>query len=249
MASAITAAVRRPTRTTGSIPRDTRRVLLLAETVERVRTYWRGWETGRARQDTVSVVVLGEDHFARTPDRLRSRLTRAPVDSLDALVVTLGDEVEQVVADARLCYADATTARLDGAARAVEVPDDDPRFLAMAARADESEWREASADEPCDLRFGILEHDELASVASVRTWDATLGHVGVYTDTEARRRGLARTVAAAAVRHALHVGLVPQWRVRVENEGSLRVADALGFVPCGRQFLVRVRPSPELIPD
>jgi RimJ/RimL family protein N-acetyltransferase len=219
-------------------------VPLLPETVERVRDYWRKWQDAPARFDTVSVVVLDEHRFAWCPDRLRSSLARALVTDLDSLVATLGDEVERVVAAPRLCYADASTVQLAAPTdRAIEVPDDDLRFVAMTARAERAEWKEAGADEPCDFRYGIVERDALMSVATLRVWNETLGHIGVYTDIRARRRGLARIVASAAVRRALRLSLVPQWRVRIGNEASLRVAGEMGFVSCGRQFVVRIRAS------
>ncbi|WP_331770484.1 hypothetical protein [Embleya sp. NBC_00888] len=53
---------------------------------------------------------------------------------------------------------------------------------------------------------------------------------------------MARTVASAAVRHALAAGLLPQWRARPEP--SKRVALALGFRDVGFQVSIRLGPAP-----
>ncbi len=62
--------------------------------------------------------------------------------------------------------------------------------------------------------------------------------MSVLTAADARGRGLARAVAAAAVADALGNGLLPQWRAR--PEASLRVARALGFRELGTQLSVRL---------
>lgn len=59
--------------------------------------------------------------------------------------------------------------------------------------------------------------------------------------TDARRRGLASKVGSAAANHALALGLVAQWRSRIGNDASARVADQLGFVELGTQMTVCVR--------
>jgi RimJ/RimL family protein N-acetyltransferase len=56
-----------------------------------------------------------------------------------------------------------------------------------------------------------------------------------------RGTGLASKVGSAAAAHALTLGLVPQWRSRIGNDASARVADRLGFVELGTQQTVRVR--------
>jgi hypothetical protein len=54
----------------------------------------------------------------------------------------------------------------------------------------------------------------------------------------ARGRGLARTVGAAAVAHALDAGLLVQWRARAA--ASRRVAAVLGFRELGTQLSVEM---------
>jgi RimJ/RimL family protein N-acetyltransferase len=105
------------------------------------------------------------------------------------------------------------------------------------------EWLEASADEPGAARVGIVEEGALLAVASLQIWDDIVGHVGVYTHHDVRGRGLAARTASAVIRDAIARGLVPQWRARIDNEGSVAVAARLGCVPAGRQIFVRVRPA------
>jgi predicted GNAT family acetyltransferase len=60
----------------------------------------------------------------------------------------------------------------------------------------------------------------------------------VLTPPEQRRAGLGTTAAALALNDALDAGLVPQWRTRVDNVASRRMARRLGFVEVGAQTTV-----------
>jgi len=89
--------------------------------------------------------------------------------------------------------------------------------------------------------FVLVEEDQpqvaLAGSGYVE-WESILGHVGVLTTPEHRGAGLARAVGAVATNDALDAGLVPQWRARVDNEPSQRVAAALGYQEVGSQTTV-----------
>ncbi len=213
---------------------------LPAETVERVRAYWSAWEAQTVLTDRVSIVLIGDERFTCGPERLRPRVEgEAPAD-LASLIETLGDDVERVVGAARLSYTDTTTLRPVATGGVITVGDDDARLAALSAASDPSEWIEASADEPCDLRFGVVGDDSLLALATLRVWDDAFGHLGVFSAAHARRRGLASKVGSAVAIHALTLGLVPQWRSRFGNDASALVADLLGFVELGTQMTVRV---------
>jgi len=215
-------------------------VVLLVETVERVRAFWSAWEEQSALSDRVSVVVIGHERFTCGPERWRRRIDdEAPAD-LSSMIEILGDDVEQVVGAARLAYTDAVAFRPVATGEVTGVGDDDAGVAALRAASDPREWNDASPDEPCEHRCGIVDNDSLVAIATLRVWDDTLGHVGVFSAAHARRRGLASRVGSAVVTHALTLGLVPQWRSRLGNEASARVADQLGFVDLGRQMTVRV---------
>jgi len=212
---------------------------LQAETVERVRAYWRGWQQ-RDAAGSVSIVVIRDALFIYAPEPLRTRLRAdAPAD-IAALVEMLGDDVERVVGEARLAYADDATLRLVASEGVTDLADGDARLAALEAASDPYEWRESSADEPAECRVGILASDSLLAVGALQLWDRALGHVSVFTAPPARKRGLASQVGSAVVERARFLGVVPQWRSRCGNEASARVAHKLGFVAVGRQMTVRL---------
>jgi GNAT acetyltransferase len=89
--------------------------------------------------------------------------------------------------------------------------------------------------------FVLVEEDQpriaLAGAGYVE-WESILGHLGVLTTLERRGAGLAKAIGAVATNDALDAGLVPQWRARVDNEPSRRVAAALGYQEVGSQTTV-----------
>lgn len=222
---------------------QTRPVSLHAETVERVRSYWRGWAAARVTTNAVGLVVIGNERFLSAPGRLRERLSNVPGE-LDALVDTLGDDIERVGGEARLAYADEETLRAVDSNSVTDIGNNDARLGSLETESDPLEWTEASADELCDQRVGIVDGDALLAVGILQVWDDALGQIGVFTAAHARGRGLAGRVGSAVAEHALASSLVPQWRSRVGLDASARVADKLGFVALGRQVFVRVKADP-----
>jgi GNAT superfamily N-acetyltransferase len=217
-----------------------------AGTVERVRSFWSAWAAVPDDSRAVSVILLGSESFVRASPGVRARVDAAGPLDLHSLVSVLGDEVERAV-EARLAYVDDVSFRPVAAEHVIAVLDSDPRIAALAAASNPLEWGEASVDEPCDYRVGVVENDApaaLAAIATVRVWADAIGHLSVFTAAPARRRGLASRVATAVTEQALANGVVPQWRSRVGNDASERVADRLGFAPLGRQLFVRLRASP-----
>ncbi|WP_245997147.1 GNAT family N-acetyltransferase [Nocardia pseudobrasiliensis] len=93
---------------------------------------------------------------------------------------------------------------------------------------------------PCRLLPGSCQRGGLAGIGDVpvREWPSATAHVSVQTAPDQRRRGLARIVATAAVKHALAQGFIPQWRARTGASES--VARALGFHELGSQLSVEV---------
>ncbi len=83
-----------------------------------------------------------------------------------------------------------------------------------------------------------------AAAAGYETWGSALAHLGVAVADGSRGRGLGAQAAAAATLHALGAGLVPQWRCRVDNVASARVAESVGFVRLGDQVAIDLAPSP-----
>jgi RimJ/RimL family protein N-acetyltransferase len=221
-------------------------VQLGSETIERVRAMWTRWAADGWPDDFdgVSVVTFAGDRFVRTPAYLARYVCYDPPVELDELATRLGDYVVHRSGTAWLAYGEEPSLRLVHTPGVVAIADDDPRLAELEARAVVEEWLEASADEPCVARVGVVEDDALVALASLQVWDDAVGHFGLYTHGDARGRGLGTRTASAVIADALARGLVPQWRVRIGNDASAAVAQRLGFVPAGHQIFVRVRPEP-----
>jgi hypothetical protein len=86
--------------------------------------------------------------------------------------------------------------------------------------------------------FAAREHGTIVSAAGYHDWPEQFAHLSALTLATARGRGLARSVASAAVTHAIAHGKLPQWRARPETSGL--VARALGFRQLGFQVSIRI---------
>jgi hypothetical protein len=190
--------------------------------------------------DAVSLVEIAGQRFVHAPARLRRRMECVPLDAV-SVSEALGDDLVDVIGEARLAYGDEATLHLVATDGVETVDDADPRLAALRAAADPLDWREAPVDEPGARRFGAVEDGALVASANVRVWAATIAHLGIFTASHARRRGLAARVGSAAAQYSLEVGCVPQWRSRMSNVTSAGVAERLGFVVVGRQLHVLVR--------
>jgi RimJ/RimL family protein N-acetyltransferase len=140
---------------------------------------------------------------------------------------------------ARLAYLDPAEFRPYHGPVAVEqlLPhDDDLRQLVASSSTDDVE--ESGITQITSPAFAVREHGAIISVARYRDRPGQVAHLSVLTIAAARGRGLARTVASAAVRHAIAHDELPQWRARPQT--SRRVARALGFRELGSQVSVRV---------
>ncbi len=82
------------------------------------------------------------------------------------------------------------------------------------------------------------DRDQPTSGAGYDECQGLLGHLGVLTPPELRGSGWGTVAAALALNDALDVGLVAQWRTRIDNTASRRVAQRLGFVEAGEQSTV-----------
>ncbi|MCG7309732.1 GNAT family N-acetyltransferase [Brachybacterium sp. ACRRE] len=69
-----------------------------------------------------------------------------------------------------------------------------------------------------------------------------MAHCGVAVIAEHRGRGLGRSVASAAVGHALGEYGVVQWRSRDTNTASTRLGARLGFALLGTQTAFDLHP-------
>ena len=186
---------------------------------------------------------IGSDRFVTAPAALRARVESADPSSARALAEVLDDHVVLRSGEARLAYTDRRWFRPRASDRVVRIEQDDALLVELGRSSDAEEWNESMSHDTWDHCYGTVEDGSLAAIASWQQWDATIAHVGVFTVAQARSRGLSTEVASAAVEHALASDYVPQWRVRVGNEPSWRVAQKLGFIEAGRQTFVALQPD------
>lgn len=89
--------------------------------------------------------------------------------------------------------------------------------------------------------FGYLDGPDLLAVACLGTWHE-MPTIGVLTHPEARGRGLARMVVAAAAREGLSRRAVVQYRAWRRNVASIAVATRCGFTYYGDGLVIDLNP-------
>jgi hypothetical protein len=195
----------------------------------------------------VGIVVLADAVIATAPTpgiahTVQQALETLPAASLtDSTVLSTRLQVLDMLSPACLAYLDPAEFRPHYGQVAVErlLPhDDDLRQLVASSSTDDVE--ESGITQITSPAFAVREHGAIISAAGYRDWPGQVAHLSVLTITTARGRGLARTVASAALMHAIAHGELPQWRARPQT--SRRVARALGFRELGSQVSIRVAP-------
>ncbi|WP_416968869.1 GNAT family N-acetyltransferase [Streptomyces sp. 4F14] len=185
----------------------------------------------------VGAVRIGDSALVTAPDEATAR--RIPAD-FEALRPTgeaggMPGSARDALGPAALAYLPPGGLRVTATA-AVATPEAVRRLLETVGAEDANESGLADTDSPV---FAVRSGSRLLAAAGYEVWPASTAHMCVLAAPEARGRGLATEAAAAAVRHALDAGLLPQWRARVG--ASRRVAERLGFREVGEQMSVRFR--------
>lgn len=190
-------------------------------------------------QDTVMVVRLWERSIIVGPDWLHERTSGVdPARLVDqcTLLRCCDGHASRLVGQAVLGYTDGYVVA-DGLA---EVPAaDDPEIVAALERACPPD--DVTEVGLSGLSRAVVTLDDRAAPlagAGYAEWQGILGHLGVLTPPEHRRAGHGTTAASLALNDALDAGLVPQWRTRVDNVASRRLARRLGLVEVGSQTAV-----------
>ncbi|MFB7588914.1 GNAT family N-acetyltransferase [Streptomyces sp. NPDC056169] len=199
----------------------------------------------------VGIVTLGGSALVTAPDEhtaetVRQALRGLPVEALaDAAAVRDALPVTALLGPAALAYVSPENFRPAEASSQVERADGHhPAVRALERTAGPEDAAEAALDEITSPAFVLREHGDpgdpgdAVAAAGYRSWPRRTAHLSVLTAPAARGRGCARTVASAAVAHALAAGLLPQWRAR--PPASRRVAAALGFEELGAQLSVEL---------
>jgi RimJ/RimL family protein N-acetyltransferase len=193
----------------------------------------------------VGIVVLADEVIATAPTpgiahTVQQALQALPAASLtDATMLSNRLQVLDMLGPACLAYLDPAEFRPHHGLVAVEqlLPhDDDLRQLVASSGTDDVD--QSGITQITSPAFAVREHGAIISVAGYRDWPGQVAQLSVLTIATARGQGLARTVASAALRHAIARGALPQWRAR--SQTSRRVARALGFRELGSQVSIRV---------
>ena len=186
--------------------------------------------------DAAVNLEVGDSLLVAGPEEAIARLRQLPRRQLadpEVAESALRDLRPRRIGSAFLAYADASTftpspathevhqAELDAAERTVAHCDAEDR--------DESGLLEMST------WFVADENGVPVAAAGYEEWPQRVAHCGVAVDTGHRGRGLGRSVASAAVGHALQEHAAVQWRSRDSNAASTRLGARLGFVQVGRQ--------------
>ena len=142
----------------------------------------------------------------------------------------------RLLGEATLAFQDAYV-ELEGL-ETVTVTDDPAAVVDLEKACPPDDVAEVGLAEMTHALVTLDELDQPTAGAGHDEWEQIIAHLGVLTPPAFRRRGFGLVAAALATNEALDLGLVPQWRSRIENSASRRTAARLGFVEVGSQTTV-----------
>lgn len=203
------------------------------------------------------IVVIGDAAIATVAEKSQVAVVR---EALQGLALTNLDPVRaQLLTTAVL--GPATLSYL-AAEEFTPAPDHDetgrlpaghPDLAALAASMPSEEAGEAGIDEIQSDAFviragshpggpdagpGARGGGPVVAAAGYRRWLGVAAHLSVLTAPGFRGLGFGRAAASAATADVLALGLLPQWRARVEP--SRRIARSLGYQELGSQLSIRL---------
>lgn len=188
----------------------------------------------RAELDAVIVLELGSAIVVAAPPSAKSALAGLDIAALrDADAIAAALPGSTAIGTAQLLFTGTRPAHPQH--EVVEASSLD--VASVGAALPEDEWAEAGVQE-MEHRWAVHQKQEAAAIAGYQRWHGTVAHLGVAVTPSRRRRGYAFSAAAHAVSAAVDAGLLAQWRCRIGNEASLRLADRLGFTRMGTQSAV-----------
>ncbi|WP_410514949.1 GNAT family N-acetyltransferase [Paenibacillus sp. BR2-3] len=92
-------------------------------------------------------------------------------------------------------------------------------------------WRDADQFLTDGIAYSLLENGEIASTAFSAFRNEHQLEIGIETSEAYRGKGYAYSVCSALIDYCLNNQLEPVWACRLENEGSYKLAQRLGFTP------------------
>jgi RimJ/RimL family protein N-acetyltransferase len=108
----------------------------------------------------------------------------------------------------------------------------------LRASIQADEWDESGLSTMPQRWGSFTPEGRPAAVAGYERWGADVAQIGVAASSSERGRGYAAAAAAMAMTMALGEDLVLQWRGRIGNVGSERLAVRLGYTRLGLQSAV-----------
>ena len=193
-----------------------------------------------ARETATAVVVVGmsESCVVVGPPAVIAQLDgldKSVLLDASSLASRLGPFQPRPIGTASLSYRDARPVERT----AVPTEPADPAMvenLRGSVLADE--WDESGLSAMARVWAALTSDSRLAALAGYESWGADIAQMGVAADPAERGRGYAAAAAGEAMGAALNDGLVAQWRCRVGNTASERLAVCLGFTRLGQQTAV-----------
>lgn len=192
--------------------------------------------------------------FLRALEPRARAWTEDVVEDPAALAAELsGLPVERIVGPAFIGYGSRASVEeaLPRLRPASPVTDSDAAAVrALRAACTEEEWSHGGCDPRAVPAFGsYASNGALAALAGYLTWGGEIAHIAVVAAPDHRGAGHAKSAVAAAARHALDAGLLPQYRTLAANAPSMAIARELGFERYGSSVFVRLRLDPAQATD
>lgn len=197
-----------------------------------------------ARETATAVVVVGlsESCVVVGPPAVTAQLDGLDMRVLldvSSLASRLGPFQPRPIGTASLSYRDARPVERTS----VRTEPADPAMVEnLRGSVSADEWDEGGLSAMPHRWAAFTSDGHLAALAGYERWGADIAQMGVAADPAERGRGYAAAAAGEAMTRALNDGLVAQWRCRVGNTASERLAGCLGFTRLGRQTAVALGP-------
>lgn len=203
-----------------------------------------GYEGVFLAQVTEAVLVVCPSRLRPMAEEVLAEAPAGSVFSAATCAAIAGAREHEVRGPARHAFVDREHLTVPQVGRGRRLPFDDPLLGELAEVTGEADWSEAGFvlrdDEDVPVVYGIEEDGRLLAAGNLTAYRGQPADIGLVTRPEARRRGLATSLAVTMVTDVISRVEVVRYRARTTNLASLRVAAALGFRERGHNLAVRV---------